>query len=134
MFAAGTSANGTIIIFNGIGRNILEFDEATETAKIIGDLPFQNGTSTVESTTAITDGKDGIWLFGTSNPKPTNPVLHFNMVNRIVSIPPVNRTALPTLYSAPAAVWDSGNGYLIGGIGRAPELNGSYHLTNGILR
>jgi hypothetical protein len=134
MFAAGTSANGTIIIFNGIRRNILEFDEATETANITGDLPFQNGTSTLGSTTAIPDGKDGIWLFGTSDPKPTNPILHFNTVNRTVSIPPVNRTALPTLYADTAAVWDSQHGYLIGGIGRAQEANGSFHPTNGILR
>jgi hypothetical protein len=52
-YSGGISRTGTIFVFNGLHRKIMEFSEETETAKIIGDLPFQNDTSAVYSTTAI---------------------------------------------------------------------------------
>jgi hypothetical protein len=132
-YAAAVSINGTILIFNGHQRNILEFSETLETAVIIGDLPFQSGDSTVLSTTAIPNGNDGVWLFAGTNPKPTNPVLLFNTVNKLVYIPTENLASLPTLFFQPASVWEGRQGFLIGGLGRVPEIDGSYHLTNGIL-
>jgi hypothetical protein len=131
--AGALSINGTIFIFNGWTRNILEFDQESETATIIGDLPFQTGTSTVSSTTAIPNGQDGVWLFAGNDPKASNPVLIFNTVNKAVTIPTVNTTSLPTLYYTPASVWSSRHGYLIGGLGSAQESDGSYHPSNGIL-
>jgi hypothetical protein len=129
--AAGMSVNGTIFIFNGRQGNILEFSETSETAVIIGDLPFQIVNSTVSSTTAIPNGNDGVWLFAGN--RPTNPVLLFNTVNKVVYIPTENITSLPTLYVQPASVWEGHQGYLIGGLGMVPEIDGSYHPTNGIL-
>jgi hypothetical protein len=129
--AAGMSVNGTIFIFNGRQGNILEFSETSETAVIIGDLPFQSVNSTVSSTTAIPNGNDGVWLFAGN--RPTNPVLLFNTVNKVVYIPTENVTSLPTLFFQPASVWEGRHGYLIGGLGRAPEIDGSYHPMNGIL-
>jgi hypothetical protein len=133
VFAAGVSINGTILIFNGYQRNILEFSETSETAVIIGDLPFQSDNSTVSSTTAIPNSNDGVWLFAGNNPKPTNPVLLFNTANKVVYIPTENLTSLPTLHYQAASVWEGRQGYLIGGLGRVPEIDGSYHPTNGIL-
>jgi hypothetical protein len=127
------SSNGTIFIFNGGQRNILEFNQESETGKIIGDLPFQTETSPVNSTTAISNGQDGVWLFAGNNPKATNPVLLFNTENKVVYIPTVNSTSLPTLYYVPASVRDGNHGYLIGGLGNAQESDGSYHPTNGII-
>jgi hypothetical protein len=131
--AGGVSNNGTIFIFNGRQRCVLEFNQESETANIIGDLPFQTGNSTAYTTIAIADGKDGVWLFAGNNPKATNPILLFNTANKVVTIPTVNSTSLPSLYYKPASVWDGSHGYLIGGLGRAPESDGSYHPTNGIL-
>jgi hypothetical protein len=131
--AGGVSINGTIFIFNGKQRNILEFSETSETAVIIGDLPFQSGNSTVSSATAIPNSNDGVWLFSGNNPKPTNPVLLFNTANKVVYIPTENLTSLPTLHYQPPSVWEGRQGYLIGGLGRVPEIYGSYHPTNGIL-
>jgi hypothetical protein len=129
----GVSINGTIFIFNGQGRNILEFNDKSETVKIIGDLPFQSGTSTVSSITAISNGQDGVWLFAGNSPKATNPVLLFNTANKAVNIPTANSTSLQTLYYHTASVWDGSHGYLIGGFGRVQESDGSYHPTIGIL-
>jgi hypothetical protein len=112
----------------------LEFNHESETAKIIGDLPFQTGTSTVFSTTAIRNGKEGVWLFAGNPQKATNPVLFFNTANKVVCIPTVNSTSLPTLCKAPVSMWDGSHGYLIDGLGRAKESNGNNHPTNGILR
>jgi hypothetical protein len=58
-FAGGVANNGTIFIFNGREGKVLEFNEISETATIIGDLPFQAGTSTY-STTAIPNGQNGV--------------------------------------------------------------------------
>jgi hypothetical protein len=133
VLASGVSINGTIIIFNGRERNILEFNQQSESASIIGDLPFVNGTSTVGSTTAIPNSQDGVWLFGATFPKATNPILLFNTANKVVYIPTVNPTSLPTLFDLPVSVRDGNHGYIIGGFGRVQESDGSYHPTNGIL-
>jgi hypothetical protein len=100
---------------------------------IIGDLPFQSGNSTVLSTTAIPNGNDGVWLFAGTNPKPTNPVLLFNTVNKLVNIPTENLASLPTLFFQPAPVWEGRQGFLIRGLRRVPEIDGTYHPTNKIL-
>jgi hypothetical protein len=133
LYAGGVSNNGTIFIFNGRQRNVLEFDQKSETAKIIGDLPFQSGTSTVLSTTAIPDGQEGVWLFAGNTPKATNPVLLFNTANKVVYIPIIDSTSLPTLYYQPVSVGDGSHGYIIGGLGWWLESDGSYYPTNGIL-
>jgi hypothetical protein len=131
--AGGVSINGTIFIFNGRQRNILEFDQESETATIIGDLPFQTGNSTVYSTTAIPNGQDGVWLFAGNDPKATNPVLLFNTANKVVYIPTANSTSMPPLYEVSVSVWDGSYGYLIGGLGKVKESDGSYSPTNGVL-
>jgi hypothetical protein len=133
IMAGGVCINGTIFIFNGRQRNVLEFNQESETAKIIGDLPFRTGTSTVYTTTAISNGQDGVWLFAGYSPKATNPVLLFNTANKVVYIPTANSTSLPTLLEVPVSVWDGSHGYLIGGLGRVEESDGSYHPSNGIL-
>jgi hypothetical protein len=133
-YASGVADNGTIFIFNGQPRNILEFSESSGTAKIIGDLPFKDGDSNVYSTTAIPNGQDSVWLFAGDNPKVTNPVLDFNMTSKIVQISSVDTTSLPTLYGVPSSVSDGLHGFVIGGIGLAREIDGSFHPTNGILR
>jgi N-acetylneuraminic acid mutarotase len=132
-FAVGVSNNETTFIFNGRQRNILEFNHESETAKIIGDLPFQTGTSTVFSTTAIRNGQEGVWLFAGNPQKATNPVLFFNTANKVLYIPTVNSTSLPTLCEAPVSVWDGSHGFIIGGLGWRQESDGTYHPTNGIL-
>jgi hypothetical protein len=132
-YAGGVSINETILIFNGRQRNVLEFNQETEIAEIIGELPFQTGNSTVYSTTAIPSGLDGVWLFAGHDPNPTNPVLLFNTANKVVYIPTVNSTSLPSLHASPVSLWDGSHGYLVGGLGRVQESDGSYHPTNGIL-
>jgi hypothetical protein len=131
--AAGISINGTIFIFNGHQRNVLEFSEISDTAKIIGDLPFQSRTSTVYATVAIPNGNGSVWLFAGNNEKPTNPILLYNIANKVAHVPTTDSTSLPTLFYQPTSIWDGHHGYLIGGIGRAPERNGSYHPASGIL-
>jgi hypothetical protein len=136
MFAAGVSnKKGAIFIHNGFTRKIIEFEEATETAKIIADLPFQS--SPVIATAAIPNGNEdgGVWVFAANKPKSTNPILRFNMVTKAVSIPTGNSTSqFPTLFEMPSTVMDGRNGYIIGGLGKAMESDGSYHSTSGILR
>jgi hypothetical protein len=133
-FSGGVSMTGSTFLFAGPQLKVVEFDEETGTARIIGDLPFQNDTSIVESITAIHDGKDGVWLFAGSWPKPTNPILLFNTTTKDVYSSSVNTTSLPTLYIAPASVSDGCYGYLIGGLGRAWESDGSTHPSKGILK
>jgi hypothetical protein len=129
---------GTLFIHNGkYTRNIIEFEEASETVKVIADLPFQSDPSAVFATAAIPNGQeDGcVWVFAGNDPKPTNPILMFNMVTKTVSIPAGNSTSqFPTLFEMPATVTDGRNGYLIGGLGRAVETDGSHHPTDGILK
>jgi hypothetical protein len=131
-YAAGVSLNGTILIFNGRHGTIMEFNETSETGKVIGELSF--GNSAVASTAAIPNGKGSVWLFAGNSPKATNPVLLFDMATKVVHIPTANSTSSPTLYVAPASVTSDSHGYLIGGLGRASESNGSMHPTSGILR
>jgi hypothetical protein len=131
--SGGISMSGTIFLFGGRKEKLMEFSEDTATARIIGDLPFQNGTYTVLSTTAIHDGKDGVWLFAGDYAKPTNPVLLFNMTTENVYSSSANTTNFPTL-SYPASISDGHSGYLIGGLGRAKENDGSTNPSNGILR
>jgi hypothetical protein len=133
-YGAGVSMNGTIFLFDGRKGNVLEFSEDTESAKVIADLPFQS--STVHATSAIYDGKDGVWILAGNDPKPINPILFFNTTSKVVSIPSGNTsTTLPTLYYKPSTVYDGlNNGYLIGGIGIVRETNGSVHASDGILR
>jgi hypothetical protein len=133
-FAGGVSFNGTIYIFDGQHGSILQFNEESETTTIIGHLPFQLGTGIVTSTTVLPFGKDSVWIFAGNDPKASNPILNFNMTSNSVSIPSLNTSSLPTLYLLPSGVSDGKFGYLIGGLGRAPESNGSYHPSNGILR
>jgi hypothetical protein len=133
-YADGVSQNGTIFIFNGRERTILEFDETSETVKIIADLPFLPGTSSVTSKAAIPKGNDSVWLFNGDNPNATNPVLLFDTAKKVAYIPTANSTSPPSLWANPASVWSESHGYLVGGFGRLPESNGSYHPTNGILR
>jgi hypothetical protein len=133
-FSSGVSIGGTIYLFDGFERKIMEFSEETGTAGIIGDLPFQNGTDGVASTTAIPHGKDGVWLFAGCNQKPTNPILFFNTTTKDIYSSSANTTSLPTLYYLPASVSDGRYGYIIGGLGMAKEIDGSTHRSNGILR
>jgi hypothetical protein len=132
--AGGVSLNRTIFIFNGGQGTVLEFNETSETGKVIGDLPFLPGTFSVHSTASIPNGDDSVWLFAGNDPKATNPILSFDTVKKVVNIPNFNSTSLPSLHSVPASVWSDSHGYLIGGLGRVPERNGSIHPTNGILR
>jgi hypothetical protein len=118
----------------GLARNVLEFSEETETARVIAELSFYNGTSTVLSVTALPDNNDGIWLFAGNQGKPTYPILQFNTTTRAVQIPNADTTSQPTLYWAPDSVRDGSHGYIIGGIGRAPEGDGSFHPGNGMMR
>jgi hypothetical protein len=136
MFASGVSnSNGIIFIYNGFTRKIIEFEEGSETMKIIADLPFQS--SPVIATAAIPNGHEdgGIWIFAANKPRSTNPILWFSMVTKAVSIPTGNSTSqFPTLFETPSTVMDGCNGYIIGGLGKAMESDGSYHRTGGILR
>jgi hypothetical protein len=43
-------------------------------------------------------------------------------------------TSLPTLSNVPVSVRDGSHGYIIGGIGRVPEGDGSFHPSNGMVR
>jgi hypothetical protein len=136
-YGSGVSRNGTIFLFDGRNRNVLEFSEDTESAKFIGDLLFQSAT--VLATSAIPDGKDGVWILAGNDPKPINPILFFNTTSKLVSAPSGNNSStashLPTLYNRPSPVFDGlNNGYLIGGFGVARETNGSVHASDGILR
>jgi hypothetical protein len=133
-YACGVSINGTMLLFDGQRRTILEFSEENETAGVIAELSFYNGTSTVSCVTALPDNNDGIWLFAGNLEKPTHPILQFNTTTRAVQIPNADTTSLPTLYCAPGLVRDGSHGYIIGGIGRAPEGDGSIHPGNGMMR
>jgi hypothetical protein len=134
VISGGVSMSGTIFLFDGRQRKIMEFSEETGTARIIGDLLFQNNYSGVDTTTAIPDGKDGVWLFAGNPQKPSNPILLFNTTTKNVHSSSANTSSLPTLYFAPASVSDGRYGYLIGGLGRAKESDGSTHPSNGVLR
>jgi hypothetical protein len=131
--SSGVSINGSHVIFSGQARTILEFSEESEAVKIIGDLPFQDNLS-VLSTAAIPNGQDSVWLFAGNSPRSTNPILLFNVTTKNVDSQVANTTSLPTLYQVPVSVSDGRNGYLIGGLGRLRENDGSYYPTNGILR
>jgi hypothetical protein len=130
----GVSIIGTILLFDGRGKNILEFSEETETARIIAELSFFHDSSSVATVAALPDNQDGIWLFAENTGNPTYPILQFNTTTKAVQIPNVDTASLPTLSYSPATVRDSSHGYLVGGIGRDPEVDGSYHPGNGILR
>jgi hypothetical protein len=132
--AGGAFVNGKMFIFNGIGRVVLEFDLESETAKIISSLHFQKGDLPVYSTTAISDGKDGVWIIPGNYPPADFPILLFNTTTKLVQIPSDNVYSLPTLYQKPVSVRDGNRGYLIGGLGRRPALDGSYHPSNGVIR
>jgi hypothetical protein len=138
--SGGVSSNGSsIFLFSGHFRTTQEFNQTSETSQIRGDLPFQSGnntSTTVRFTTAIQQKgvEDGVWLFAGNDPKPTNPVLLFSPTNNTVDIPSGNSNSLPRLYEIPVSVTDGRHGYLIGGIGKLPESDGSLHPTNGIIR
>jgi hypothetical protein len=133
-FSSGVSLKGSHFIFSGQERNALQFSEELETATIISDLPFQVGTSTFLSTTAISNGQDGVWLFAGNSPRATNPILLFNVTTYDVDVQIANTTTLPTLYQVPSSVRDGKYGYLIGGLGKLTESDGTYYPTDGILR
>jgi hypothetical protein len=137
--AGGVSSNGIAFIFNfnGAWAHVMEFTEDTESARVGADLPFEDYEvdHTVSSIVAIpAEGKDEVWLFAASTNQLKNPVLLFNVKSRTVSIPSVNTTSLPTFYEVPASVSDGRYGYIIGGMGRVQETDGSYSPRNGILR
>jgi hypothetical protein len=71
--AGGVLKNRTMFIFNGPRNRILEFNQESETAELIGELPFHNESSTVYSTPAILTDQEGVWIFAGNNPKATNP-------------------------------------------------------------
>jgi hypothetical protein len=125
--ATAVAINKAAFIFNGRYRNILKFDM---------ELPFWYGKNTVLSTSAIFDGKDSVWLFSGEFQKPHHPILRFNTTSKLVSIPEQESSKVPTLrcFLASGAIWDGQEGYILGGIGRTSESDGSYHPTNGILR
>jgi hypothetical protein len=81
LHASGWSnKDGSILIYNGrYTRDIIQFEESSETATVIGDLPFQNDQSLVFSVAAIPNGKEdgSVWIFAGNNPKPTYPILLF---------------------------------------------------------
>jgi hypothetical protein len=134
-FAGGLSINGTMFIFNGRERKLLEFSEELEVAKIIGDIPFQVGLSNVLSTTAISNDKDGsVWLFAGSETRASHPVIMFNVTSKDVDDQVANTTSLPTLYQVPVSISDGKHGYLTGGLGKVKESDGDYYPTNGIIR
>jgi hypothetical protein len=119
--AGGVSINGSLFIFNGLYRNFLEFNEELESAKVIGDLPFENGTFTVYSTSAIPTNQGDVCLFAGNYDKAINPVLQFNAFSKTVQIPCLNTTSLPTLFVIPASVRGDLHGYLIGALGYVSE-------------
>jgi predicted glycoside hydrolase/deacetylase ChbG (UPF0249 family) len=43
-YAGGVSMNGTMLLFDGQRKNILEFSEETETARVIAELSFDDDT------------------------------------------------------------------------------------------
>jgi hypothetical protein len=134
--AAGVSCNGTIFIFNGIESIIMEFSEQFGTAQIICALPFLSSYYYGPiSTTAIHNGHDGVWLFAGYSSEATNPILFFNTTDKVVFIPSLKNatSTLPNLFDVPASMSDGRQGYLIGGLGRLSEHDGSYHPTNGII-
>jgi hypothetical protein len=132
--SSGVSDNESHFIFSGRTRKALQFSEELKTATIIGDLPFQVGNSTVYSTTAISNGQDGVWLFAGNRPRATNPILLFNLITNDMDVQIANTTTLPTLYQVPVSVRDGKYGYLIGGLGRYTESDGTYYPTHGIVR
>jgi hypothetical protein len=134
--ATAVSINGTAtatsFIYSGYYRSIMEFDMDTETAKIIGELPFREGA--VYSTSAIHDGSDKVWVLAGDFAKPSYPVLEFNMTSKVAAVPAIDTTCIPTLSMKPASVWDGQFGYILGGMGRVEESDGNFHPTDGILR
>jgi hypothetical protein len=135
--ASGISSNGIAFIFNGVWTHVMEFTEDTESARVGADLPFEDYEvdHTVSSIVAIpAESKDEVWLFAASTNQLKNPVLLFNVKSRTVSIPSVNMTSIPIFYEVPASVSDGRYGYIIGGMGRVEETDGSYSSRNGILR
>jgi hypothetical protein len=90
LHASGWSnKDGSILIYNGrYTRDIIQFEETSESATVIGDLPFQNDPSLVFSAAAIPNGKENgsVWIFAGNNLKPTNPIILFNTVTKTVSI------------------------------------------------
>jgi hypothetical protein len=129
-----STAEGTLsFIFNGQSRDIIEFDTKTERSKVIGQLDFTDDV--VLSVGGIPDGKESIWLFSSDYIRPQITVLHFNTTSRLISIPEGNFNAsLPRLFVKPAMVFDGLVGYIIGGVGRLRNEDGSLPPTNGILR
>jgi hypothetical protein len=127
--SSGVSNNRTHFIFSGQAGNVLEFSEQFQTVKVIADLPFDIDFP-VLSTAAIPTGNDGVWLFAGQMYRVTNPVLLFNLTNKVVYNQVANTSSLPILYQVPASVSDGKHGYLIGAL----NIAGDYHPTNGILR
>jgi hypothetical protein len=133
--AGGISIDGEMFLFDGLRGKILQFSEESETARVIGELPFCNSSSSkVSSTTVIGNGSGGVWLFAGNSIKPDNPILLFNTTTKDVSILSTNTSSIPTLYVHPASVFDGRDGYLIGGLGRTRENDGSTHPGSGFLR
>jgi hypothetical protein len=107
----------------------------SEVATVISDLHYGDSddieAEIVVSTTALYDGKESVLLFGGYTTRQPNPILEFNISSKLVSIPSSISTTFPTLYFKPASV---SKGYFIGGIGKRPEIDGTYYPTNGIIK
>jgi hypothetical protein len=58
----------------------MEFDMETETAKIVGELPFREGA--VYYTSAIHDGSDRVWVLAEDFTRTSYHVLEFNMTKQ----------------------------------------------------
>jgi hypothetical protein len=131
-YAAGLTTSQSAFIIDGRTLKIMEFDLASGSVNIIGNLPFENGT--VISTASITDNSsDRVWLFPVSWDKLNNPVKIFNSKTRHTANPHQN-VSVPSLSVNPATVSTGRYGYIIGGIGRKSEPDGTKHPSHGILR
>jgi hypothetical protein len=128
----GMTINHTAFICSGRTEKILEFNLASETVKTVGRLLF--GNETVISTAIITDNTSNrVWLFPGSEGRLNNRVMIYNSESKLTSTTQKN-VSVPSLYFKPATVSTGRYGYIIGGLGRVPEPDGSDHPSKGILR
>jgi hypothetical protein len=140
LITTATAIDGSIttvaFIFNGPYRNILEFNLDSEKVKIIRYLPFEYGK--LESTAILSGGVSDeiVYIFAGYSERPTNVLLQFNTTSKLTTIPMRKTTlGIPTLCLKPASVSGSGqNQFIIGALGRIPEIDGSRFSLNGILR
>jgi hypothetical protein len=132
-FAAGITINQSAFLFTIHSGVIQEFNMQSETVKIIGDLWFGDVIS--YSTASITDSSSNtVWLFPGSDEKHINRSLIFDPETKLTSTSPYQNERFASLNQYPATVSTGRYGYIIGGIGRTPNPDGSKYSSNGILR